>query len=66
MASKKPAKTMAGQARDTNSTLIGKPVMYFGSKNAEPFICPKCSRSLIKGVIYEENNNSYCSRRCAA
>lgn len=64
MAGKKPAKTMAGQGKDNNNTLAGKAVMYFGSKNAEPFTCPTCNRSLIRGIIYEENNNSYCSRNC--
>jgi hypothetical protein len=64
MASKKPAKAMAGQAKDNNKTLAGKAVMYFGSKNAAPFICPNCNRSLIKGIIYEESNDSFCSRRC--
>jgi hypothetical protein len=61
---KKPAKPIAGQSKEMTKVLLGKAVMYFGSKNAEPFTCPTCSRQLIKGVIYEENNSSFCSRTC--
>lgn len=64
MASKNPAKSMAGQGRDIDKTLPGKAVMYFGSAKAKPFVCPVCSRSLIKGIIYEESNSLFCSRRC--
>ena len=64
MAGKKPAKPMAGQSKDMSKSLPGKAVMYFGSKYAEKFVCPKCKRSLVKGIIYEENNSSFCSRTC--
>lgn len=64
MASKKPAKPMAGQSRDMSKSLPGKPLMYFGSAKAQAFVCPTCSRSLIKGIIYEEGNSSYCTRTC--
>jgi len=64
MASKKPAKPMAGQANDTNKKLSGKAVMYFGSKTAQPFICPTCSRTLTKGIVYEEANSMFCTRTC--
>jgi hypothetical protein len=64
MASKKPAKPIAGQSRDTGKQLAGKAVKYYGSKGAAPFVCSTCSKELIKGIIYEENSSSYCSRVC--
>lgn len=64
MAGKKPAKPIAGQSRDTSKLLPGKAVKYYGSKGAQAFICPTCSRELIKGIIYEDGSASYCSRIC--
>lgn len=64
MAAKKPAKPMAGQSNDTNKKLPGKAVMYFGSKNAQAFVCPTCNRSLTKGIVYEESNSMFCTRTC--
>ena len=64
MAGKKPAKPMAGQGKDNNINLPGKAVKYFGSKNAQPFTCPTCKKSLVKGIVYEENNSVFCSRIC--
>lgn len=65
MASKKPAKPIAGQSRDTSKLLPGKPVMYFApTKNAALFECPVCKRTLAKGIIYEENSTFYCKRSC--
>lgn len=64
MASKKPAKPIAGQNRDTGKVLPGKAIKYFGSSKASPFVCPTCSRELIKGVIYEDGSLMYCTRNC--
>ena len=65
MASKKPAKPIAGQSRDTSKLLPGKAVMYMApTKNAALFECPTCSRTLAKGIVYEENNIFYCRRGC--
>lgn len=64
MAGKKPAKPIAGQSRDMSKALPGKAVKFFGLANAQPFVCPTCSRELVKGIIYEENNSAYCSRVC--
>lgn len=64
MAGKKPAKPIAGQSKDLSKVLPGKAVKYFGSKTAQAFVCPTCSKQLIKGIIYEENSSSYCSRVC--
>ena len=63
MAGKKPAKVNSSNKKEVN-TLPGKAVMYMGSKNAEPYTCPTCSRSLIKGIIYEHEGSSYCKRGC--
>lgn len=64
MASKKPAKVNAGTQKEKVKVLPGKALMYFGSKDAKPFVCPTCSRQLIKGIVYEENNSAYCTRNC--
>ena len=57
------AKVNSSNKKEVN-TLPGKAVMYMGSKNAEPYTCPTCSRSLIKGIIYEHEGSSYCKRGC--
>ena len=64
MASKKPAKPIAGQAKAPQ--LPGKAVLYYGSANAQPFVCDECSKSFIKGIYYEENGGSFCGRTCIA
>ncbi len=64
MAAKKPAKKNITNTVVKEAVLPGKAVKYFGSKNSKPFICPTCAKQLIKGIIYEENNSSYCSRIC--
>ena len=64
MASKKPAKPIAGQNRDKGPQLPGKAVKYFGAANAAPFVCPTCNRSLTKGIVYEVGTNMYCNRVC--
>ncbi len=64
MAAKKPAKRNITNTVVKEKTLLGKAVKYFGSKTAMPFTCPTCFRTLIKGIIYEELNTSYCSRTC--
>lgn len=64
MASKKPAKPIAGQSRDESKLLPGKAVKYFGAANAAPFVCPTCSRSLVKGIVYEVGADMYCNRVC--
>lgn len=64
MASKKPAKPIAGQSRDKGKELPGKAVLFYGMHGAEPFRCPTCSRAFVKGIFYEENNVGYCKRGC--
>lgn len=64
MASKKPAKPIAGQSRDESKFLPGKAIKYMGAKGREPFVCPTCNRSLTKGIIYEVGANMFCKRTC--
>lgn len=58
---KKPAK----MAIDTKSqkVLLGKAVMYIGILGTA-FSCPICSREIIRGILYEDNSVTFCSRRC--
>lgn len=63
MAGKKPAKVNSSNKKQVVN-LPGKALLYFGRKDAEPFVCPTCKRSLIKGIIYEHEGSSYCKRRC--
>lgn len=64
MAGKKPAKKNITTMTVKEKVLLGKAVKYMGSKTSQPFTCPTCFRTLIKGIIYEELNISYCSRTC--
>jgi hypothetical protein len=63
MAAKKPAKKNITTIKEVKKDLPGKAVMYFGVPE-RPFLCPTCDRTLIKGIIYEHNSSSYCTRGC--
>ena len=58
---KKPAK----MAIDTKAqkVLLGKPVKYIGILGTA-FSCPICSREVIRGILYEDNSMTFCSRGC--
>lgn len=64
MAGKKPAKRNVSNAKEVKKELPGKAVYYMGSKGSAGFTCPTCSRSLVKGIIYEMPEASYCCRGC--
>jgi hypothetical protein len=64
MAAKKPAKKNITNSVVKEKALPGKMVKYHGSKGAKPFICPTCHKSLIKGILFEDNSIMYCSRTC--
>lgn len=64
MAPNKPAKRNITNSVEKTKIEPGKAVKYFGSKNALPFSCPTCLKTLIKGIVYEDNSSSYCSRTC--
>lgn len=63
MAGKKPAKVNSSNKKQA-VVLPGKAIYYMGSKNAQGFTCPSCNRTLTKGIIYEHENSTYCSRGC--
>lgn len=63
MAGKKPAKKNITNTKEVKKELAGKAIMYYGVPGKE-FVCPVCSKNLIKGIVYEESNTMYCSRSC--
>lgn len=63
MAGKKPAKKNITNVKEVKKELPGKAVMYYGVPE-KPFTCPVCSKSLVKGIVYEDSNSMYCSRVC--
>jgi len=54
MAGKKPAQ----------ETLPGKATFYMAGGKGVFHICPKCSKKTGRGIVYENQNELYCSRRC--
>jgi hypothetical protein len=63
MAGKKPAKKNITNTPEKKKELPGKAVMYFGVPG-KGFTCPTCNKTLIKGIIYEYNGSSFCTRSC--
>lgn len=65
MASKKPAKPIAGQNKDKGPQLPGKAVKYIAKGVGYPLlVCPTCHRTLAKGIVYEDGQTLYCRRGC--
>ena len=63
MAAKKPAKRNITTVKEVKKELPGKAIMYYGVPD-RPFVCPSCKRSLVKGIVYEDNSSMYCCRTC--
>lgn len=63
MAAKKPAKKNITSVKEVKKDLPGKAIMYYGLLT-KGFTCPSCNRTLIKGIIYEHDGGSYCTRSC--
>ena len=63
MAGKKPAQRNITNVKEVKKELPGKAVLYYGVPE-KPFICPKCNKSVIKGIVYEDGSNMYCTRGC--
>jgi len=63
MAGKKPAKRNVTTTKEVKKELPGKAIMYYGVPD-KPFVCPSCKRSLVKGIVYEDNSSMYCCRTC--
>jgi hypothetical protein len=66
MAGKKPAKPMAGQAKQAvlDPEIYGISVKFFGMKTAKA-VCTHCGRSLVRGMVRLKGNDYLCSLRCA-
>jgi len=65
MAGKKPAKKNFANTAPVMQKVEekGKPVLYVGLKGVS-FVCPTCNRKLQRGIVYEHNNEKFCSRNC--
>lgn len=63
MAGKKPAKRNITNTKEVKKELPGKATMYYGVAE-RPFICPSCKKSVVKGIVYEDNGSMYCCRGC--
>ena len=65
MASKKPAKKNFANTAPVMQKVEekGKAVLFYGISGVK-FHCITCSREFIKGMIYEHNNERFCSRKC--
>jgi hypothetical protein len=65
MAGKKPAKKNVSNTPVATLKVEqpGKPVLYVGLKGVS-FVCPTCNRKLQRGIVYEHNNEKFCSRNC--
>jgi hypothetical protein len=66
MAGKKPAKPMAGQAKQVQKdpSVYGHQFMFYGMKVA-PSICQSCGRKTVRGMIRIKQDKNYCSEKCA-
>ena len=63
MAGKKPAKVNAGN-KVNQKELPGKATMYITGYKGGFHTCPTCGKKTGKGILYELNNELYCSRGC--
>ncbi len=65
MASKKPAKKNFANTAPVAQKVEekGKDVLFYGISGVK-FHCATCNREFIKGMIYEHNNERFCSRKC--
>lgn len=66
MASKKPAKPIAGQVKQIaqDPSIHGQPVKIYGTATAYS-LCPECGNKTIRGIVRSKNDKNYCSVRCA-
>jgi len=65
MAGKKPAKKNFANAAPVVQKVEekGKPILFYGISGVK-FHCASCNREFIKGMIYEHNNERFCSKNC--
>jgi len=66
MATKKPAKPIAGQVKQAvkDPAIYGQQTMYWGIKSA-PSFCPTCERKTVRGMVRVKQEKIYCSENCA-
>lgn len=66
MASKKPAKPIAGQTKQPvkDPAVYGQLVLFYGMKSA-PSFCAQCGRKTVRGMIRIKADKHYCSEACA-
>jgi hypothetical protein len=66
MAGKKPAKPMAGQAKQIvqDPAVYGSMVKFMGTKTATS-VCARCGKVTVNGMIRVKEDKSYCSGGCA-
>ena len=63
MAGKKPAKVnSSGSVKQAEQ--IGKIIKYIGAAKGVFHICPTCNSKVNRGLVYEHNNVTYCTRNC--
>jgi hypothetical protein len=63
MAGKKPAKGNSS-VKIKEAEQPGKLVKYIGAYKGVFHICPTCSSKVGRGLLYEFQNNMYCTRNC--
>ena len=65
MAGKKPAKKNVSNTPVATLKVEqpGKAILFVGVLG-KSFKCPTCDRELQRGMIYEHNNERFCSRKC--
>jgi hypothetical protein len=67
MASKKPAKPIAGQNRTApvlDPAVYGSLIKFYGMKTAK-CVCGTCAKEIVKGMVREKGGAFYCSSVCA-
>jgi hypothetical protein len=66
MAGKKPAKPMAGQAKQKvqDPEVYGSLVKFIGSKQS-PCTCTQCGRQVVRGMVRMRKESFFCSANCA-
>jgi hypothetical protein len=65
MAGKKTAKVNSSN-KTSQPALLGKATYYMAALKGVFHTCPKCSKKTGRGIVYENQNELYCSRRCLA
>ena len=67
MASKKPAKPLASQPKQTilDPSIYGQTIKFMGTKDSQ-CACAKCGRAIVRGMVRFLGDKYYCSVTCVA